>query len=528
MAVRLISSRLLSRALSANAACRRTYGTCASHALQPLLGSLHASQPAFALSSKDVRILSKPDEFYQKLLNMIRHAKRRIFISTLYIGVAETELLQTLQTALATNPSLTLTLVLDHNRSTRPELSSSTAHALLPLLEAYPDRVRVHMYRSPKLKGLMARIVPPRFNEGWGTWHAKIYGVDDDVIISGANLNSSYFTDRQDRYVHLASQPTLNAYLESFLRTISTFSYRLLPSQPTSSQPYTLHWPDADTHPHHIEDKAHTALTEFQSSFISQNTPQVPHLAEAAVDESDPDPSQDTLLFPMIQSGVLGIREEERCLSLLFDHVSGSGSGSGLGESLESDTRPVIDLTSGYFALYKPYQDRVLESAKRGKVDWRIVAASPQANGFLGSKGVSGRIPEGYRILEARFWKRVMEAGVAWKDEGDNNNGKGIQLSEWGREGWTYHAKGIWHRPTATSHPDLTLFGSTNLNSRAANLDSELSFLMYTRSPALQGRLGKEVDELLRKDVRQVGSELVSEKTRWSTRALVWAVESML
>ena len=31
----------------------------------------------------------------------------------------------------------------------------------------------------------MAKIVPPRFNEGWGTWHAKIYGVDDDVMISG-------------------------------------------------------------------------------------------------------------------------------------------------------------------------------------------------------------------------------------------------------------------------------------------------------------------------------------------------------
>jgi hypothetical protein len=31
----------------------------------------------------------------------------------------------------------------------------------------------------------MERIVPERFDEGWGTWHGKWYGVDDEVILSG-------------------------------------------------------------------------------------------------------------------------------------------------------------------------------------------------------------------------------------------------------------------------------------------------------------------------------------------------------
>ena len=53
------------------------------------------------------------------------------------------------------------------------------------MVTAYPDRVNVFLFRSPKLKGLLATLVPPRFNEGWGTWHPKIYGVDDDVMISG-------------------------------------------------------------------------------------------------------------------------------------------------------------------------------------------------------------------------------------------------------------------------------------------------------------------------------------------------------
>ena len=69
-----------------------------------------------------------------------------------------------------------------------------------------------------------------------------------------------------------------------------------------------------------------------------------------------------------------------------------------------------------------------------------------------------------------------------------------VSLKEWNRKGWTYHAKGwfrsivswtrayrlkgIWIRPTPSSLPTMTLFGSTNLNSRSSNLDTELSFIM--------------------------------------------------
>lgn len=55
---------------------------------------------------------------------------------------------------------------------------------------------------------------------------------------------------------------------------------------------------------------------------------------------------------------------------------------------------------------------------------------------------------------------------------------------------------GIWWRPTPSAHPLLTLFGSTNLNSRSANLDTELSFMLVTNSPALRARLAEEVDGL--------------------------------
>lgn len=64
-----------------------------------------------------------------------------------------------------------------------------------------------------------------------------------------------------------------------------------------------------------------------------------------------------------------------------------------------------------------------------------------QANGFYGSKGLSGRIPEGYTMLEQRFWNRVTRASREWQDTDDSAGG--VELSEWEREGWTYHAKGV-------------------------------------------------------------------------------------
>jgi len=67
----------------------------------------------------------------------------------------------------------------------KPELAASTAHLLLPLIEEFGDRVDVWFFRSPNLKGLLEKVVPERYDEGWGTWHGKWYAVDDEVILSG-------------------------------------------------------------------------------------------------------------------------------------------------------------------------------------------------------------------------------------------------------------------------------------------------------------------------------------------------------
>jgi CDP-diacylglycerol--glycerol-3-phosphate 3-phosphatidyltransferase len=65
-----------------------------------------------------------------------------------------------------------------------------------------------------------------------------------------------------------------------------------------------------------------------------------------------------------------------------------------------------------------------------------------KANGFYGSKGLSGRIPEGYTLFEKNFMSAVYKAGRNWHIGPDTKEGRGVSLREWERTGWTYHAKG--------------------------------------------------------------------------------------
>ncbi|KIJ16865.1 CDP-diacylglycerol---serine O-phosphatidyltransferase [Paxillus involutus ATCC 200175] len=484
-----------------NSRCRRNISTAQLHpSIRDLATSLALKQPCLPLASKDIHVLNEPSDFYSKLLEIIRRARRRIFLSSLYIGSSEHELLGALDAALHEHPDLHVYLTLDYNRSTRPGPSSPVL-ALLPLLRNHDRRVHVSLFRSPKLRGTMGRVVPPRFNEGWGTWHAKIYGSDDEVIVSGANLNKSYFTDRQDRYLHFKAQPRLADYCFSFLRTISGFSYSVFSSLGVDAP--IIQWPDSSIDPSKIQSKAEQALLQLQASHVLSS------ISSNAVRDTAGD--DDVFLFPIIQGGQFNIREEERTLSMLFNHLAS--------QECRSESTPAMTLTSGYFGLYKPYQDLILKSSARCDV----IAASPKANGFYGSRGLSGLIPEGYTLLEQRFMRAVQAAG---RLPGIGNRcDNAVHLSEWERERWTYHAKGIWLSPSQDSHPVLTLFGSTNLNSRSANLDTELSFLLMTSSEALRQSLHREMCALRQWAVPWRGAD---RKVRWRTKAIVGLVDGML
>jgi CDP-diacylglycerol--glycerol-3-phosphate 3-phosphatidyltransferase len=79
-----------------------------------------------------------------------------------------------------------VSILSDALRGTRETPKASCASLLAPLVEEFgEDRVTIRMYHTPNFTGIKKKIVPNRLNEGWGLQHMKLYGVDDEIIMSG-------------------------------------------------------------------------------------------------------------------------------------------------------------------------------------------------------------------------------------------------------------------------------------------------------------------------------------------------------
>lgn len=185
--------------------------------------------------------------------------------------------------------------------------------------------------------------------------------------------------------------------------------------------------------------------------------------------------------------------------------------------------------TAGYFNTTPHFRDLLLSTHPRSAT---VIAASPQANGFFGSKGISGMLPDAYTLLERRFLEAARAKGL--QDV--------LRMKEWRRgtvgerDGWTYHAKGIWVTlpppPTGGSGevagPSVTLVGSSNYTARSYSLDLEANAMIVTTDVKLQRRLAEEERWLQDpKWTREVGArEFEKEERRvgWKVRVAMWIV----
>ena len=145
--------------------------------------------------------------------------------------------------------------------------------------------------------------------------------------------------------------------------------------------------------------------------------------------------------------------------------------------------------TAGYFNTIPEIQNLLLASQPAQAT---IITASPWANGFYGSKGLSGMLPAAYSLLSRRFLDAVASAGQSER----------ITLKEWRRGtvnqpgGWTYHAKGLWVTLPQENDPSITIIGSSNYTKRSYSLDLEANAFIVTRDCDLMRRLGEEQERL--------------------------------
>ncbi|KAJ4863611.1 PLD-like domain-containing protein [Trichoderma breve] len=412
--------------------------------LAPLVSELDRMAPSFDVRGEQIRILKTPAEFYETLKDRIRNAKKRIFLSTLYIGKSEKELIETLREAMRLNPDLKLSILTDALRGTRESPAASCASLLAPLVNEFgADRVEIRMYHTPNLTGLRKQYVPKRINEGWGLQHMKLYGVDDEIIMSGANLSMDYFTNRQDRY-HLFSSKEVTDYFWGIYNGVASFSFLVQPSKEEAAG-YTLSWPTTNSAPSPLE-KPQSELKDTRVYMLSQMSQVM-----------NPDTSTE---LPVLT----------RILERLSQPAYAGSSWT---------------FTAGYFNPAPSLTKLLLNTASNRNV---VITAAPEANGFYKSKGVSGLLPDAYVLLARRFLYAVQQCGR----EGD------IALKEWrlgttGQPGgWTYHAKGLWITMPGDVHPSMSIIGSSNYTKRSYSLDLEAGALIVTRNETLKSRLGEE------------------------------------
>lgn len=456
-----------------------------------LTSDLDRLAPRIDLNPDQIEILDGPSEFYETLKRKIRSAKKRIYFSTLYIGKTEEELISTIRDALLHNGSdLKVSILTDALRGTREAPDPSCASLLASLVAEFPERVEVRMYHTPNLTGLRKALIPKRINEGWGLQHIKLYGFDNEVILSGANLSNDYFTNRQDRY-HVFSSKRVTDYFARVHSAVCSTSFFLHTSEEPSK--FLLEWPASNKVPNPLD--APKRYIEAATSLLSP-------LVDPELSRSSPATS--TSLYPLLCHPPT-INNELRAFTTLLD-------------------RPISSytFTAGYFNPHPIVTSALLAASNLVSSEPSIIlTASPFSNGFLGSKGISGMLPAAYTHLSMKFLQAA--------------RGKNIQLREWQRgivgqaDGWTYHAKGLWVTlPNEKSlGPSATLIGSSNYTTRSYGLDLEVGVMVVTSDEGLMGKWKREEEMLLQPSRPVTEGELAGKDRRanWRTRAAMWIVK---
>ncbi|KAL2886266.1 CDP-diacylglycerol--glycerol-3-phosphate 3-phosphatidyltransferase [Ceratocystis lukuohia] len=469
----------------------------------PIVTELDQIAPSFNIDGSQIQVIQSPAEFYKTLKDKILSAKRRVFLSTLYIGKSERDLINTIQAALRTNPELQVSILTDALRGTREAPQPSSASLLAPLISEFrADRVEIRMYHTPNLTGLRKKHIPKRINEGWGLQHMKLYGMDDEIILSGANLSMDYFTNRQDRY-HLFSSKHITEHFSKLHHATASLSYLIKPSHDPAG--FEMVWPN--TGPAPVENPA-----AFVAHATSVLTPLI-CLSPTAAAQKNP-ALKNTRVYMLSQMSQL-LQPDSSTELPAVTHI------------LQTLSRPEYTqsswtFTAGYFNPAPSLTKLLLGSASKSGT---VITASPHANGFFQSKGVSGMLPDAYTYLARRFLRAVHTAG----------RDSSITLKEWRRgcvtkpDGWTYHAKGLWVTLPGDNNPAISIVGSSNYTKRSYSLDLEAGALIITRDEELKRKLGREQQWLQEYASKTTVDDLAKPERRVGihVRLAMWFVQAV-
>ncbi|KAJ4444394.1 hypothetical protein ANN_06186 [Periplaneta americana] len=323
-----------------------------------------------------------------------------------------------------------------------------------------------------------------------------------------ANLSNDYFTNRQDRYVLIEDCGPLADFYDGLVSRVSEFSLQLDQGDQVhlhSSWKYHPYKGKKGEFKSAAKDRVwsyiSSTMTQQQNHGIS-DAPQSgrPSTSEETIMYQYPESNSrqgnffdnedalqtwlddffhskpadffrctgDTWIFPLVEMGQLGLHQDS-CVTKKMFETALPGS--------------IIHLATGYFNLTQEYTISIINHSA---ASFNILMAHPTANGFLGAQGPAGGIPAAYTLLASAFFKQHQISGQEQR----------IQMAEFQKKGWTYHAKGLWYTLPSQNLPILTLVGSPNFGNRSVCRDLETQIAIVTKNPKLQQNLLEERERL--------------------------------
>lgn len=404
--------------------------------------------PCFALQAHHVQdnlIAASPHEFHTRLVQLIRGAQRRVSLASLYIGPAvahanELELLQALE---AVPSHVDVKIVMDSNRGLRKVplgVGKNTTSAAEAVAKAIHLQDNHQLYLCQVLPNPLDQLLPNPLNEVAGVFHIKAYIIDDTLVLSGANLSEEYFTDRHDRYLQIQGSEVVDFYAQ----LIDILCHH-------ASDPYPAGVTNKPIRP--FWDHIHQLFSDYSPKSAQEllQDPQTVAVCVPTFHHPQITPPHDLLASDV-----------DITLSLLKESAQENSS---------------VQLASAYLNPSAP----LLQALSR----------HPQVD-FL----TAGRLSHGFKPKpkagnKGKAWIPTVFDHLQYQALLPNT-----RLWHWQREGWTFHAKGLWIR----EGEDLSaaVVGSSNFGRRSFERDMESNLvLVFPPESPLASQFSREWDLLL-------------------------------
>ena len=408
-----------------------------------------------------------PREFHASLCESIRTAQKRVHLASLYVGAAaaaepgEAELLEALQQSTAS-----VRILLDRNRALRPvsikrnaidnkssPITTSSAQACQDALDKRRrDGSSSEIYLLSVLPTWAQAVLPNPLNEVAGVFHLKVYIVDDNLILSGANLSEEYFVDRVDRYLWIrrGGNGLVDCYAE-LLRVLCEFGAQKYITSSSSLETTT-----AATHP-----TRHSSTKLIQEISRVLTVPNDDHMEheDVSLGQQPQSDISDVVAYavPTFQAPFLvGVNfpSDVQVVENLLQAAATKSTSSCPTNKNDDHTVATLRLASAYL---NP-TDRLQSIMAQFRYQYWLTAGRV-SHGFAPRK--SGK-------NKSRAWIPTVYETLL---RGKPTNGNNVWLYK--RPGWTFHAKGLW----------ITTSSTHNINNKNDNDDDNSSKVCIHSDP---------------------------------------------